>query len=431
MFLFNKKKSDFNSEKTLADLNNKWQAIALQTEPVKSQIVQKNLKNIYKELGYKEPQFVFYQSPYMIWDHILNLCFHNITQDKINAIETFCQKKIRKANQGFLQELVCQIVTFFKKELDSQLGIALKGKIDTFFLEELQNNRSKQTQIQLNNSQFELGLNQVIVQLETHLNNQLLISTLEKIRGKVETNLINKAFKQIKASLLENKSSQLLSSLGSLLGKSLFSRFSIAPELWTLQAIKIEYNEARSEPIISSKKWQLLQEFLTNSGWILPYENICFISDRPVEFNLNNQYNLHAEGKFAIKFADNNGFYAYEGVIIPHKYGELKAENWQSKWLLEERNAELRRVLIQGLGYDRIANELEAEEIDSWREYTILRFSKIIDHIDEQPICLLKMTCPSTNFIHALRIPPEFNSAKEAIKWINWGVDPEDIIMAS
>ena len=46
---------------------------------------------------------------------------------------------------------------------------------------------------------------------------------------------------------------------------------------------------------------------------------------------------------------------------------------------------------------------------------------------------LLKMTCSSTGHLHALRVPPEVRSssrasltAKEAINWVNWGIDPEE-----
>ena len=46
--------------------------------------------------------------------------------------------------------------------------------------------------------------------------------------------------------------------------------------------------------------------------------------------------------------------------------------------------------------------------------------------MDIEPIYLLKMACPSTGFIHALRVPPNINSAREAISWVNWGVDPEE-----
>jgi hypothetical protein len=62
-------------------------------------------------------------------------------------------------------------------------------------------------------------------------------------------------------------------------------------------------------------------------------------------------------------------------------------------------------------------------ELDTWREYTLL---KIDNQVDVEPICLLKMVCPSTGYIHILRVPPNMLSAREAIRWVNWEVDPED-----
>jgi internalin A len=107
---------------------------------------------------------------------------------------------------------------------------------------------------------------------------------------------------------------------------------------------------------------------------------------------------------------------------LPEEYGQLHPNQWQSQWLLTEENAEVRRVLIQGIGYDRLCQELSAKQIDSWQEYALLQ----IDNADVEPISLLKMTCPSTGFIHALRVPPNLASAREAIGWVNWDIDPEE-----
>jgi internalin A len=65
---------------------------------------------------------------------------------------------------------------------------------------------------------------------------------------------------------------------------------------------------------------------------------------------------------------------------------------------------------------------LSAKQIDSWQEYALLQ----IDNADAEPICLLKMTCPSTGFIHALRVPPNLTSARKAIRWVNWDIDAEE-----
>jgi hypothetical protein len=51
---------------------------------------------------------------------------------------------------------------------------------------------------------------------------------------------------------------------------------------------------------------------------------------------------------------------------------------------------------------------------------------KIDADADIEPIVLLKMACPSTGYIHVLRVPPDLESARQAIAWVNWGIDPEE-----
>ncbi|MCF2146992.1 hypothetical protein IQ276_011125 [Desmonostoc muscorum LEGE 12446] len=168
--------------------------------------------------------------------------------------------------------------------------------------------------------------------------------------------------------------------------------------------------------------WEVLQNIYKHCGRIFAFDNVCMICDRPLHLRFDNQNRLHAEGEPAIEFIDGFSLYSYHGVTLPEKYGKIHPQQWQSQWLLSEENAELRRVLIQGIGYARICQELQAIELDTWAEYTLL---KIEADVDEEPIYLLKMTCPSTQFIHALRVPPEIKSAREAVRWVNWGVDPE------
>ncbi len=164
------------------------------------------------------------------------------------------------------------------------------------------------------------------------------------------------------------------------------------------------------------------QQLFEECGWIFPFENICLVCDRPLHIRFDSANELHAEGEPAIAFADGYSLYFHHGVKLPEKYGKVHPDLWQAEWIISEENAELRRVLIETIGYDRICCELQAVELDSWQEYTLLK----IDNADVEPIYLLKMTCPSTGFIHALRVPPDLESAQEAIRWVNWGINPEE-----
>jgi hypothetical protein len=171
------------------------------------------------------------------------------------------------------------------------------------------------------------------------------------------------------------------------------------------------------------KLWEMFQSLAKECGWIFSFKERCLVCDRPIKLSFDSQQRLHAEGEAAVKFTGDFTIYAYHGVLLSEKYGKLHPNQWQAQWLLEEKNAEIRRSLIQGIGYDRICQELQATALDYWQEYTLL---KIDNPVDVEPIYLLKMICPSTGFIHALRVPPAMKSAREAIRWVNWGIDPEE-----
>ncbi len=179
----------------------------------------------------------------------------------------------------------------------------------------------------------------------------------------------------------------------------------------------------------NQQKWKAFKNIVQYCGWIFDYNNICLVSNRPIKLSYDEQNNLHeSNGKPAIEYADGFKVYAYHGVWIPEKYGEIPSSQWKSHWLLSEENAELRRILIQSIGYNRICQELGAVELDSWQEYTLLKIENYTEINPEtsETMHLLKMICPSTGFIHFLRVPPDINSARDAIAWLNWGVSPED-----
>ncbi len=119
-------------------------------------------------------------------------------------------------------------------------------------------------------------------------------------------------------------------------------------------------------------------------------------------------------------------------VDLPRRYW-TKLSEWKAEWLLTEDNAEVRRVLIEQLGCEKVSEELETISLDTWREYTLLEIDKVVEETyDEdgdpggsEPMVLLKMTCPSTGHIHILRVPPEMTSAEAAITWVNHGIHPD------
>ena len=60
---------------------------------------------------------------------------------------------------------------------------------------------------------------------------------------------------------------------------------------------------------------------------------------------------------------------------------------------------------------------------EKWRK--IARSTERIDK-EKAESAVKAMICPSTGHIHFLRVPPDLNSARKAIGWVNWGVEPQE-----
>jgi hypothetical protein len=172
----------------------------------------------------------------------------------------------------------------------------------------------------------------------------------------------------------------------------------------------------------NAEAWELHQLFMQNCSWIFPYQHVCVVSELPTYLGLDNQHRPHGVGEPAVKYADGTSLYFYQGVALPEYMAQVHPDDWEAEWILTESNAERRRVLIHGVGYDKICAQLNATELSRWEDYSLL---KIQDPVDIEPIHLLKMTCPSTGHIHAVRVPPNYQTARAALLWMNWGISPE------
>jgi hypothetical protein len=117
------------------------------------------------------------------------------------------------------------------------------------------------------------------------------------------------------------------------------------------------------EPAFPPEQKKLL-EIYQDKWWQIKYSAEP-IERKKVAKAVKEAYRIIEEKEPKIIFCYS--IYSYHGVTLPEKYGKLHPHQWRSQWILEEKNAEIKRVLIQGIGYDRICQELAAIELDSWQ----------------------------------------------------------------
>ncbi|MFB2981351.1 DUF6745 domain-containing protein [Microseira sp. BLCC-F43] len=391
----------------------KWGSLVLYTEPIDRKKIYEAVKSLYTLVGKEEPEVIFIESPHRYYNQaFLGLLYQELKKRKNkNERERELLSKLDHHLERQQQGLVLQ------KSLVKELEEKLKVPSETLLIQALRQQKS----LSKKNSKFSWSQ-----QEEERLK---VLEIENKFRSLSESSSESLWLRELYRQLGEELRNQLGYGLWYELFMQLerlfhFGRTYIDINSLLLASTKFDYCISVLNLPYDPSVWDTLQFLAQNCGsMIFPYKETCLVCDRPRILSFDNQQRLHAEGAPAIQFADGFSVYAYHGVRLPEKYGKIHPNQWQAEWLLSENNAELRRVLIQGIGYARICQELQATELDNWQEYTLL---KIDLNVDVEPIYLLKMICPSTGYIHALRVPPDVESAREAIRWVNWGIDPEE-----
>lgn len=94
--------------------------------------------------------------------------------------------------------------------------------------------------------------------------------------------------------------------------------------------------------------------------------------------------------------------------------------------ILNIENVELRRILIERLGYENFLRQVGGIIRDHDRDVGGERQLICIPFEDDEPLMLLKVTCPSTGHIHVLRVPPDLRNCRQAAAWIAGFDNPDD-----
>ena len=105
-----------------------------------------------------------------------------------------------------------------------------------------------------------------------------------------------------------------------------------------------------------------------NSGWFLPHEKICWISERHNILHRDERGRLHNLNGIALSYPDGWGIYAIHGVRVPEKYILTPADKIDPKEVLSESNAEIRTAVIKKCGFQHFLKHLKAKKISKSEE---------------------------------------------------------------
>jgi len=86
--------------------------------------------------------------------------------------------------------------------------------------------------------------------------------------------------------------------------------------------------------------------------------------------------------------------------------------------ILNTDNVELRRVLIERLGYEKFLQQVGGIIRDRDQDTGGERQLIAVPFEDDEPLMVLKVICPSTGHLHLLRVPPDMETCYQAAAWV-------------
>ncbi|MDE2095734.1 MAG: hypothetical protein KGL39_00625 [Patescibacteria group bacterium] len=177
-------------------------------------------------------------------------------------------------------------------------------------------------------------------------------------------------------------------------------------------------------------------EVAKSAGWWLPYQRICWVSERHNVLNRDERGRLHCENGPALSYPDGFSIWAWHGMRVVQKVIE-KPSTITLKDIDEESNVEIRRVLLERFGLSRYLREGHVELIDKianddTRVPYGVRGAKLLrkEITGDEPLVMVLLknsTKEPDNSVkdYAIRVPPDMKSCIQAVAWTHGKVESE------
>jgi hypothetical protein len=159
--------------------------------------------------------------------------------------------------------------------------------------------------------------------------------------------------------------------------------------------------------------------------WLL--DSVCFASERPSRLNLDEQGRLHSADGHSIGYPSGWGLWHWHGTHVSERVITAPADLTPAE-ILGERNAEVRRVMIERFGQDRFMCEAAARVLDKGADGELLAID-LPDDPDGRMVAL-RLRCPSTSAVYVIRVPPDQRDYVAAKAW-TFALTKEEYVFAS
>lgn len=157
------------------------------------------------------------------------------------------------------------------------------------------------------------------------------------------------------------------------------------------------------------------EDWVRRLGMAWLFKQLSIVVDPPEELHTDDQRRLHNTSGFAARWSDGTGLTAINGVYV-EEWKILNPDAIAPENVLKETNVEVRRVLIERLGYERLIEGAQAYKVGEDK------FGRLWNLPGHEPIRVVevKNSTPEPDGTYKkyfLRVPTNILTPKAAVAW--------------
>lgn len=189
-------------------------------------------------------------------------------------------------------------------------------------------------------------------------------------------------------------------------------------EFWT--NMLSDYVSARPTPVVEA-----LDRVCRTCGWSVLLEKAAVVCDRPAHFDRGTLETAASRVDVIRSYRDGFEMHARQGVLLP-AWLVASPHRVTVQHIERERNVEMRRLLLEGMGIERYLKKSKAKKLA--QDDTGILWQRILSTSEQewrptlQPMTFVEVVNgtpePDGSFRHYfLRVPPWVRSAREGVAW--------------
>lgn len=140
------------------------------------------------------------------------------------------------------------------------------------------------------------------------------------------------------------------------------------------------------------------------------------VDSLPEGLRVTSWVDLHGTGVSRLPESMKGVRLRWKGVMVPEKV-IFAPETMTAAEILAEPNAEVRRVMLDRFGLERLLAETKGTVRDEDKDAGGTRQLVAVDLPGDEPLVCVVVLCPSTSRRYMIRVPPATKTCREAVAW--------------